>query len=679
MRGFEPGGAESALRADNLRAIGVLGLVTASLLWLAAAALLAPDRLAWVAAGHLAPTPRLTLLGIVGGGTLLTLVAGLGFVLRHPAGAPRLHSWARLLAPLALAGLLPLLFARPAWPDEMGLLIAAGGAGLLLCQLLTPALEELEVASWFRGLSPERARRLGWLLTGLLALFYAVAVSRLTIISHLNLGTRHSDLSELHGVFYNTLHGHPFRSPAAFGDLRDWAFLRVHAVFIVYPLLPLYALAPRPETLLVLQAVAVALTVLPLYAFAQPRVGPALAVGFVAAFLLWPAVQRPNFYDFHFLALSPPLVMTVICLVDRWRGADLRRPGPALALAGTTLLVLITREDLSVGLAALGLVVALSGRSLALGSALAAVSTAYFVVVKLWLMPQFGSYWFAGLYQQIAASGFEGTTGVIVGLLSHPGRVLPFVLSPEKLLYVMHLAAPLVFLWWRRPWLWLALVPGALFTLVVTDRGLWIQFQYAYFFAPYVIAASVIGAELALRPASPGPTDAGSTPDATAAAGVAPGDRTRRWALLGGLLFASVIASSHYGALLGNRTIRAEFGKKQLSHSPEARARYAQLQELIARLPPDAPVTASEYVSPHVSNRLDVFRLLWGVPQQSTHVLVERRLLPGERAPLLRAVRSEPLSLAAQNDGFLLFTRTGPPADVATIARLIEVVDSPQR
>jgi len=133
------------------------------------------------------------------------------------------------------------------------------------------------------------------------------------------------------------------------------------------------------------------------------------------------------------------------------------------------------------------------------------------------------------------------------------------------------------------------------------------------------------------------------------------------------------------GALLGNRTIQAEFGVKPLRYLPLARTRQAELQELIGQIPLDARVTASEYVSPHVSSRLDVYRLMWGVPAQSTHVIVERRLLPEERMTLLRAVRIERLSLAAKNDGFLLFTREGTPADVSTVARLTQVVGTGQR
>ena len=673
-------------RPENLRAVGVLALVAASSCWLLATVILAPDRVAWVATGALEPGRRLLLLALVGSGVALATIGGLWRVARGAEAAEGIRSSARLLAPLGFAGLLPILFARSAWHDELGVLVAAGGSGLILARVASTSLEEAGARRWFASLAPRTAIRIGWVLTILFALYYAVIVSRLTVISHLSLGTRHSDLSELHGVFYNTLHGHPFRSPAALGDLADWAFLRVHAVFIVYLLLPLYALAPHPETLLVLQSVAVALTAVPLYGFAVRRVGPALGVGFVAAFLLWPAIEQPNFFDFHFLALSPPLVMTLIAILDRLPSERARRRWPLVGGGLVALLVLLTREDLSVGLVVLGLVVALSGRSVPIGATLAGVSATYFAVVKLWLMPQFGTYWFAGLYQKLAAPGLADTTAVIVGIASNPGRVLPFVLSYQKLVYVLHLAAPLLFLWWRRPWLWLALAPGALFTLMVTDRGLWIGFQYAYFFAPYVIAASVLGAEWALdgrvrfsTAPCPAPEDAQAGREARPASPTRDEQRPRRWALFAGLVFASLIANNHLGALLGNRTIRAEFGVKHLRYTPEAQARYAQLQQLVRRLPADARVTASEYVSPHVSERLDVYRLMWGVPRTSDCVITERRLLPQERTPLLSAVREQRLSLVAQNEGFLLFTREGPPADVATVARLVVVVEAFQR
>src|SRR5690606_39263397 len=129
-------------------------------------------------------------------------------------------------------------------------------------------------------------------------------VGTLTNISHLKMATMSSDLAEFDNLFFNALHGHPFRAPAIEGDLENWSALKVHAEFGLWMLLPFYAIAPGPEALLWIQTAVVAFTAVPIFLLGRSSVGPWGGVVFVAAYLAMPAVQRPNFYDFHFTPLG---------------------------------------------------------------------------------------------------------------------------------------------------------------------------------------------------------------------------------------------------------------------------------------------------------------------------------------------------------------------------------------
>src|SRR5262249_3822072 len=130
--------------------------------------------------------------------------------------------------------------------------------------------------------------------------YYVAKTGALVRLSHDRMATSSSDLAEFDNLFFNALHGHPFRAPAIEGLLDDWSALKIHAEFLLYVLLPFYAISPGPVALLWIQPAVIALTAIPIYLLAADRIGKGLAVVVAIAFLCFPAVQRPNFYDFHF-------------------------------------------------------------------------------------------------------------------------------------------------------------------------------------------------------------------------------------------------------------------------------------------------------------------------------------------------------------------------------------------
>src|SRR6185436_18484967 len=132
----------------------------------------------------------------------------------------------------------------------------AGATSLLLERLLRVSFAALAGAPPERLRLPRTAALERWLPRVVLAFgiaWYFVVISRGVLQNHLRIATTSSDLAEFDNLFFNALHGHPFRSPAIEGNLADWSALKVHAEAILYLLLPLYAIAPGPKTLLVMQ------------------------------------------------------------------------------------------------------------------------------------------------------------------------------------------------------------------------------------------------------------------------------------------------------------------------------------------------------------------------------------------------------------------------------------------
>jgi uncharacterized membrane protein len=561
----------------------------------------------------------------------------------------RFERASRLASPALVASLIPGLFARGAWDGrEVMYLTTVGVVCLLLERCLRPALTEVAqywtaFAAWL-GRLPLAVR--GALPLGVVLGFvgyYFVVIGNYTLISHECMATMSSDLAEFDNLFFNALHGHPFRAPAIEGDLDDWSALKVHAEFGLYLLLPFYALSPGPEALLLIQTGLVALTAIPVYLLAARRVGRAAGVVFATVLLLLPIVQRPNFYDFHFTPLGMFLVAWVLYFLDGYlaarRDRSSRRWGIGLALAFGA--ALLAREDVSIGLAVLGAFVALSGQHVRLGLGMAAISAGYFVIVKFWLMPRFGTMWFDTIYQDLMAPGATGFGAVILTLLSNPVFVLRSLLVEDKLLYVLHMTVPLLALWLRRPFLLLAAVPGFVSTLLVTNRPPMYQssFQYTYLWVPYVVGASIVAV-----------SQLASTKNAA-----------KRWAwrtaAVVGMGLAATASSFQYGAFFGSKSILGGFGVKAFETSEAERRRLQQLRELVSRIPPSASVAATEAEGPHVSTRLVMYSLKFTLGHAPDYLVVGAVRPGGEQEHLRQALGSGEYGVVHREGPFFLLQR----------------------
>jgi uncharacterized membrane protein len=634
-------------------------------------ALRAPNLARFGAANELPPAFRAQAL--VAALVLAGLVAALTTLAAAKGRSALLDDWASALSPLLILAVVPVLWSRPAWSSAtLEFLILCGVTTILLEVLLRRSLRSRPTSAIVAPIRaalarlPERARRLlPWLLLTAGILYYAIAISHFTLLNHERMATSSSDLAEFDNLFFNALHGHPFRSPAIEGELQNWSALKVHAEFALYLLLPFYALSPGPQALLILQTSIIALTAIPIHLFAARRLGAGVGVVFAVVYLFLPAVQQPNFYDFHFTPVGMFFVAWTFVFLDRVLHPELGVAPRRLRLHKLLLILcfagaLLSREDIAFGLSLLGLMVVLGGKSPRLGLALAASAAAYFVLMKFGVMPRFGSMWFSAIYEDLKAPGLGGFGAVVQTLLTNPAYVLRKLLAEPKLTYLLHLLVPLAFLWVRRPWLALAALPGLPFSLLVTNRSPMseISFQYVYHWVPYIVAASVLGLQATSRRLGPGasrePTVSG---------------RVAACAALCALIFAAALSSHQFGALLGAESITGGFGPKSLRISDEERARVARLRQLTARIPKDASVVASEREGPHVSTRLVMYSLKFTFGQDPDYVLIGRELSRAEHDRLLPELASGRYGLLASEGEFFLLQRGADPSQNANLMR----------
>lgn len=610
----------------------------------------------YVSSNQVALVDRIRTLELMGTLAALVAIFCLGLAWRKgPSAAAALERAGQMALPLGPLAALPPLMVRLPWREsELMLLVTAGVFGVMFESSLRRAFAAVEAPldGLLARVPGGVARWLPRIVVGAAVLYYAVRISQLTCQSHERLATSTSDLGEFDNLFFNALHGHPFRAPAIDGDLRDFGALKVHAEFVLYLLLPFYALRPGPQALLVIQSTVVAVTAIPIYIFAAHRAGRAAGAVIAVVFLLLPFVERPNFYDFHFVPVGMLFAATTICLVERCGAATLPSRRVRWLFAASFVLTLLSREDVAVGMAVVGLFVALSGHNPRLGIAMAATSAVYFVLVKFVIMPRMGVMWFDAIYEDLKVPGQRGFVAVVDTLVSNPIFTVRKLLTEPKLLYALHLTVPLLFLWLRYWPLLAAALPGFIFTLAVTNRPPMSEssFQYAYLWAPHVVAASALSLERL-----------GAATNSGAAA--------RRAALVA-LLTVATVVSMHQGALLGADRIRGGFNDKALSISLGERARAAELDSLVRRIPPGASVVASEQVGPHVSTRLVFYSLKYTFGDKPDYVLVGNMGILEERERV-RAALAGDYGVIGRAGPFFLARRGASKADNGSVANEI--------
>jgi uncharacterized membrane protein len=296
------------------------------------------------------------------------------------------------------------------------------------------------------------------------------------------------------------------------------------------------------------------------------------------------------------------------------------------------------REDLTIGLAGLGFFLVVTGVRPKAGFWIALSSTIWFVVIKLVIMPSLWHGWFDTIYSDLQA-GQRGYGTVLVTILSNPAYFLGTLLVTEKLIYFLHMFAPLAFLAARRWSLLLLALPGFAFSLLTTGYPptVSIAFQYTCHAIPYVFCATVLMLGVISR---------------------AEGGALRRRAVLGAVALAMASHSFVFGAVLQHDTFVGGFRKIEFSIGSKERKRYAILKKLVGMIPQEASVAATETEVPHIAARLSAYTLKDG-PADADYILINglRMGMGNVRSALNTMLERDKYGLVATGLDIYLFKR----------------------
>lgn len=548
--------------------------------------------------------------------------------------------WGHRLSPLVLLAPIAPLFDRASFIDRpITCLSYMLLIGLAAAAIGTRCLEEGFPSRKGPGPAPSTATiRVSGLVPSTLTVAVCLALfahfAYFAMLRHHQMRTDGYDLGIFDNMMWQLTHGGWFRSAPAFGP--EGNHLHRHTTFGAVFLVPIYAIWPRAETLLVLQAAFAASTPIPLYLLGRRLLGsPWLGLLFALCYALYAPSHGAVFYDFHFLTMASPLFAWVFYL-------SFTKNTRALIIM--TIVTLGWREDTGAVLAFAGIVLWLWGVHRKRTMVFIFVCAAHFVLTKFVFMPLGGSHAsFAGYYANLQAPGAPGFWAVIETFLMNPFWVFDEVYGRGRLLYVLQLFVPLLFFPLRARSTWIAFIPAAVFTLLASRDPLYsIYFQYTVFWAPtaFLLMFMVLRRKF-----------------------VETGRARALWASSAAILLTTLLTSYYYGSVFESPKMKGGFTAMSYDWTDEDANQLMTFRELAAQIPPDATVSATGREVPHLSNRSEAYSLLVG--HFDADYLLVRRKQVAKRKPARRAYE-EALATGryervASKDSFILWKRNDEP------------------
>ncbi len=429
-----------------------------------------------------------------------------------------------------------------------------------------------------------RRERLLAVLPVALAVIAGVAYAAISVYRHDHFASQAFDL----GVQDQTVWGYSRLQmiPNTLVMIRN--LLGDHFHPILMAIAPLYWIWDDVRVLFVVQAMLLAVPGLPIFWWARERLGLLPAFAFEAAYLVFWGILSGVVFDFHHIAFAVPAISFGLYAVLTNRN---RLFWAMLALG------LLTREDIALTFAALGVYIVLIQHRWRLGAAIIAICAAWFAALIEVVMPAIaGAPYNHWTYQALGI----GPGSAFVYLVRHPIASLQLLVdNPTKVKLWGGLLGAFAFLPILSPILLVA-APTLLERLWSTNPALWsASFHYSMVTAP-VLAFAGIDSVARLQRAFF--TGHGTSPSPSGGAhGTSPSPSGGGQG--GGVALGASLVVLVSGLIVSFGLVRPldELGT-YISASQAT-----DIESCLAVIPADASVSASNVLVPHLSHRRQIY------------------------------------------------------------------------
>lgn len=380
------------------------------------------------------------------------------------------------------------------------------------------------------------------------------------------------DLVFYEQAIWNTVHGRFLETHTV--DITN-NLLGLDSSYMLACLAPLYALFPSVEALFAAQMAIVSLGALPLYLLARDRLGRAPGLLVAVFYLAYPPVEFGSLYEIRLRIMAMAWLAFLFLFVERqhyWKML------PFLFLA------LGCRLHTVVAVAMLGIYALLRRKPWYYGVTLLVAGISWYLLVTQVLIPYYShkGFIFFDHYKHLG----DSPLAMLETVLTRPFLVLQIISTPPKLWFLFQMGVPLLFLPLLSP---PAIIPAiALFlTNLLSERPIqWdIYHHYQGMIVPFLMVGLILGWDWLSRWKGPAWWKQWQQLE-----------RITRVRIIGLLLLASSLGS--------NFAFHNPLPSIFFAHPPD---RLKTAQAILARIPPDVPVAASNLLAPHLPMRRDIF------------------------------------------------------------------------
>jgi uncharacterized membrane protein len=412
----------------------------------------------------------------------------------------------------------------------------------------------------------EYAKIFLWVLIAIYVLFF----SYLSSANHDYFLTNAFDLGIFDYAAWNNLHGNFFP-----GLLIDKPSLfAIHFQPILLPLGLVYLIWDDAKALLLIQSLVLALGALPLYWLGRQQLNSWAGLVFAAVYLLFPALQGANLFEFHPVTLAVGILPFAYWYL---------RQGNFGLFVLFSLLAAACQEDIFLIVGMLGFYLFITQRDWR-GLLVGLGGFAGFLFLSMVFIPSFsGGETHFGLHRYQALG--RTIPEVLQTLLTRPAFIWQYIWSdPDKARYLTHLLAPVAYLSLLDPLTLLIAAPTVAINLLSNLPTTYAldRFHYSAVLVPFVVASAINGTAFLVN--------------------LVHGKRGFSKSFLCAILTTMILIVT-----LG---YQLKFGHTPLAFGfqwPTAQASFQTGQQMLELIPADAVVSAQTTLSTHLTHRPGIY------------------------------------------------------------------------
>ena len=331
-----------------------------------------------------------------------------------------------------------------------------------------------------KNLCPERF----WLIVTIYTIGLFLLTSILSLIRHGTFKSSSHDLGIFNQALWQISNGfEPISSFIGHHILSD------HASLWLYVLAIPYSLYKNPETLLILQALAVGAANIPLALICKKKNLSGIQVSAVLlAYCLYPAVLNISLFDFHPDLLSLPFFFLLFL-------AHEERKLPIFIISAVA--ISATKAVMSLSVAAYGLAILMFEKDRIYGQLALGIGAGWYIFATRWIIPEFSNGGFTIARHLGRFQGLGNSFGQIASnLLFRPYLFFSRIFSNRSLTFLVNLFIPVAYVFFakqKRIAFYAIAIAPTVFIILLSSSKAYVSLSRMYMLPliPYLMMAVV--------------------------------------------------------------------------------------------------------------------------------------------------------------------------------------------